>query len=254
MNCRWLLTRNLLVIALLANCVSIPLQAAEDPAAGKQVEQTLTHADGHLGYLLYLPAEYEQDDNKSWPVVLFLHGRGESNGPLSLVAKWGPPRYAARGDDLPFILVSPQCPRNGQWSDEVRQDQLDALLGHVTQSYRVDEQRIYVTGLSMGGYGSWTLAARTPERFAAVVPVCGGGDPNDADKLKSLPIWVFHGDQDRAVPYSRSVEMVDAIRAAGSNSIRFTSLEHIGHNCWSATYATPELYSWMLQQRRKQQR
>ena len=101
----------------------------------------------------------------------------------------------------------------------------------------------------MGGYGSWTLAAKYPNRFAAVVPVCGGGDPQHADKLKSLPIWAFHGDQDRAVPFRKSVEMIDAIRGAGGTKVRFTSLEHVGHNCWSSTYAMPELYSWMLKQR-----
>lgn len=103
----------------------------------------------------------------------------------------------------------------------------------------------------MGGYGSWRLAADHPERFAAVVPVCGGGKPEDAEKLKALPIWVFHGDQDSAVPIKRSIEMVDAIKAAGSDKIRFTTLEHVGHNSWSAAYATPELYEWMLKHTNK---
>ena len=103
----------------------------------------------------------------------------------------------------------------------------------------------------MGGYGSWTMAARHPERFAAVAPVCGGGKPEDASKLTDVPIWAFHGDQDRAVPFSKSVEMVDAIKAAGGTKVRFTTLEHIGHNCWSAVYATPELYNWMKQQAKK---
>jgi predicted peptidase len=94
------------------------------------------------------------------------------------------------------------------------------------------------------------MAADHPEKFSAVVPVCGGGDPADADKLKSLPIWVFHGDQDTAVPFQRSVEMVDAIQEAGGTRIRFTTLEHIGHNCWSSTYACPELYQWIDKQTR----
>lgn len=102
----------------------------------------------------------------------------------------------------------------------------------------------------MGGYGSWRFAADHPERFAAVIPICGGGNPDDAERLKNLPIWVFHGDQDDAVPFERSVEMVEAIREAGGNAIRFTSLEHIGHNSWSPAYATPELYSWLDRQKR----
>ena len=96
----------------------------------------------------------------------------------------------------------------------------------------------------MGGYGSWKLAAEHGGRFAAVAPICGGGDPGDAAQLKDLPIWVFHGTEDEAVPYQRSVEMVEAIEDEGGGKVRFTTLKHIGHNCWSAAYATPELYQW----------
>lgn len=216
------------------------------PSAGQQVEQLPGDTDLPLPYLIYLPKDYDADADKNWPLVLFLHGRGESNGPLNLVAKWGPPKFAARGDDLPFILISPQCPRSGFWSDETRQTQLDQLLDHVTQQYRVDTNRTYLTGLSMGGYGSWTLAANHPTRFAAVAPICGGGDPKDAAKLVDIPMWVFHGDQDKAVPLSKSVEMVEAIRNAGGKKIRFTTLEHVGHNSWSSAYALPELFDWML--------
>lgn len=217
------------------------------PADGKQVEQMLKTTVGEVPYLLYLPKTYSQDDQKQWPLVLFLHGRGESNGPLDLVAKWGPPKFAKRGDELPFILVSPQCPRDGYWNDETRQKGLVELLDHITSKLRVDQKRVCLTGLSMGGYGSWQLAADHPERFSCVVPVCGGGKPETAESLKSLPIWVFHGDKDRAVPFGRSVEMVDAIKEAGGTKIRFTTFEHVGHNCWSSTYAMPELYKWMLQ-------
>lgn len=220
--------------------------ASGGPSPGQQVEQLPGDSEVALPYLLYLPKDYAADENKEWPLVLFLHGRGESNGPLEVVAKWGPPKFAARGDDLPFILVSPQCPRSGFWSDETRQEQLDHLLSHITKQYRVDTSRTYLTGLSMGGYGSWTLAANHPNRFAAVVPICGGGTPEDASKLVDIPMWVFHGDQDKAVPLSKSVEMVEAIRNAGGNKIRFTTLEHVGHNSWSSAYALPELFDWML--------
>ena len=237
------------MVSLIFVISALPNLAEELPAPGKQVEMTLGDAEGDVDYLIYLPAQYGQEKDTAWPLVLFLHGRGESNGPLSLVAKWGPPKFAQRGDSLPFILVSPQCPKEGQWRDDTRHRQLNRLLEAVTDLCHVDEDRIYLTGLSMGGYGSWTLAAKYPNRFAAVVPVCGGGDPQHADKLKSLPIWAFHGDQDRAVPFRKSVEMIDAIRGAGGTKVRFTSLEHVGHNCWSSTYAMPELYSWMLKQR-----
>jgi predicted peptidase len=241
--------RHILLSVLVCVFLTVTSRAQNEASPGKQVELRMSDTTGDMEFLMYLPQKYDGDKDKTWPLVLFLHGRGESNGPLSLVAKWGPPRFAQRGDDLPFILVSPQCPRDGRWSDETRQKQLDMLLKSLSKSHRVDQKRIYLTGLSMGGYGSWTLAANHPDRFAAVVPVCGGGDPMEADKLKSLPIWVFHGDQDRAVPFSRSVEMVKAIQEAGSTDIRFTTMEHVGHNCWSSAYALPELYNWMLHQK-----
>jgi predicted peptidase len=221
---------------------------AEEPQAGKQVEQRLDLAGGKaVEYLLYLPGDYTSGEQKS-PLMLFLHGRGESDGPLSLVAKWGPPQIVAKGDELPYVLVSPQCPRSESWAQEGQQAALLELLAHITRTYNVDTDRIYLTGLSMGGYGSWRLAADHPDRFAAVAPVCGGGRPEDAQRLTSLPIWVWHGDQDEAVPFSRSVEMVEAIRDAGGEKIRFTTLEGVGHNSWSAAYATPELYDWFNEQ------
>lgn len=222
---------------------------AAEPTPGQQVEQSLKTGDGvEIPYLLYLPADYAEADDKKWPLMLFLHGRGESFGPLDLVSKWGPPKFAKRGDKLPFILVSPQCPGKGSWSDEVRQAGLAELLDHVTEKYRVDSDRVMLTGLSMGGYGSWRLAAAHPKRFSCAVPICGGGAPEQAEQLKSLPIWVFHGDQDKAVPIERSVAMVEAIKKAGGAKVRFTTLEHVGHNSWSSAYAMPELYGWMLRQ------
>ena len=225
------------------------------PAAGTQVEMKLKTTDGaEVDYLLYLPKKFKADGDKKFRLMFFLHGRGESNGPLSLVAKWGPPMMAARGDDLPWVIVSPQCPKDDRWSSDTQQKRLIELLDSVVEKYNINEDKIYLTGLSMGGFGSWRMAADHPTRFAAVAPVCGVGDPADAKKLKGVPIWAFHGDQDRAVKYERSVEMVEAIKAAGGTSVRFTSFEHIGHNCWSATYATPELYKWMGKQEAPSQR
>lgn len=238
------------IYALFATCLAgaCPMNAA-DPEPGKQVEQTLTRADGgSIGYLLYLPRNYEET-TEALPLMLFLHGRGESYGPLSLVKKWGPPRLVERGDDAPYVLVSPQCPGESSWNRPEQQAGLIELLDHMIKTYRVDEDRIVLTGLSMGGYGSWRLAADHPERFAAVAPICGGGDPADAEKLKNLPIWVFHGTADGAVPFQRSVDMVEAIKKVGGERIRFTSLEEVGHNSWSAAYATSDLFSWFAKQR-----
>lgn len=219
------------------------LFAGQTPAPGKQVEQSLKIADNvSVPYLLYLPPDYKIGQKR--PLVLFLHGRGESHGSLSIVKKWAPPRMVERGDPFPYILVSPQCPAQDSWSRPTQQSRLIQLLDFIIKTYAVDEDHICLTGLSMGGYGSWRLAADHAHRFAALAPICGGGKTEDAHQLKSLPIWVFHGDQDRTVPTSRSVQMVDAIKAAGGTKIRFTTLENVGHNSWSAAYATPELYKW----------
>ncbi|MCA9058519.1 MAG: prolyl oligopeptidase family serine peptidase [Planctomycetaceae bacterium] len=248
------MTRHIMLLGLagclLTETTLLTALQADDAVPGRQVETSLATSDGgSIAYLISLPKDYAEG-TEPVPLMLFLHGRGESYGPLSLVAKWGPPRLAAEGKSFPFILVSPQCPGDDAWSKPVQQQRLVELLDHLVKTYRVDQDRVWLTGLSMGGFGSWRLAADHPDRFACVVPICGGGDPADADKLKALPIWVFHGDQDSAVPLSRSVEMVDAIRAAGGTSIRFTTLEHVGHNSWSAAYATPELYEWISKQER----
>lgn len=239
--------RRLTVLALLAtHFVANSIEAADHAESGKQTEQSLA-ADGEtVPYLLYLPKDYEA--KAQHPLVLFLHGRGESKPPLSTVAKWGMPRLLAKGESMPYIVVSPQCLEKDNWGSPKQQGLLVKLLDEISQKYKVDKNRIYLTGLSMGGYGSWRLAADQAQRFAAVVPVCGGGKPEDASKLKDLPIWVWHGDQDTAVPLVRSTEMVDAIKAAGGTKVRLTTLENIGHNSWEAAYCSPDLYSWLDKQ------
>lgn len=233
----------------LALCLPLASQAAE-PAPGVQVEQSFTDAAGTMvPYLLYLPRGGTAPGIQT-PVMLFLHGRGESRGPLSVVAKWGPPRMAARGDELPYIVISPQCPADKRWTAPDQITAVLALLDHVLKTYSGDPDRVYLTGLSMGGFGSWKLAADHGERFAAIAPICGAGDPADAEKLKGLPIWAFHGTEDSAVPYKGTADMVAAIEAAGGTKVRFTTLKHVGHNSWSAAYALPELYRWFDGHRR----
>jgi len=125
-----------------------------------------------------------------------------------------------------------------------------ALLDEIIVNYQVDRDRIYLTGLSMGGYGTWTLAAAYPEKFAAIAPICGGGWPEDAARLKDLPIWVFHGAKDEAVPLERSEEMVKAVEDAGGK-VKFTVYLDAEHDSWTATYGNPELYEWLLAQKRR---
>jgi predicted peptidase len=234
------------LFTILTLTLTLTLLQAADPTPGKQVEQSLKVGDRQIPYLLYLPDDYKPGTKV--PLMLFLHGRGESQGPLSVVAKWGPPARVEHGYKYPFILASPQCPTDESWPQAGQQKLLIALLDHLEKTLAVDPDKIYLTGLSMGGFGSWRLAADHPERFAAVAPVCGAGNPADGEKLKSLPIWAFHGTEDKAVPFTRSVEMVEAIKQSGGTKVWFTSLEHISHNSWEAAYATPELYEWFAKQ------
>lgn len=242
-----------LIVASLALVCSLSfgmLALAAEPAAGEQVEQSFKTKDGaEVPYLLYLPKDFDSAKART-PVMLFLHGRGESDGPVSLVAKWGPPQLVAEGQDFPFLVVSPQCPREDSWSSDTQQTRLVELLDHIIEKYRADTDRVYLAGLSMGGSGSWRMAADHPQLFAAVVPICGRGNVENASKLKDLPIWVFVGDQDRV--FNANVEMVDAIRNAGSKRVRLTTLEHIGHNSWSAAFASPDLYAWLQEHTRGQ--
>jgi protein-S-isoprenylcysteine O-methyltransferase Ste14/predicted esterase len=197
-----------------------------------------------VNYLLYLPSAYEKQD-KNWPLMLFLHGAGERGTNINLVKTHGPPKLIASGEHFPFIVVSPQCPRGQRWSIF----ELDALINEICERYRVDKDRIYVTGLSMGGYGTWNLAQKFPHRFAAIAPICGAGDPEMAYVIKDLPIWIFHGAKDKTVPIARSQQMVDALKKAGAN-VKFTVYPEAGHDSWTMTYENPELYNWFLQHKR----
>jgi len=197
-----------------------------------------------VNYLLYLPSAYEKQD-KNWPLMLFLHGAGERGTNIDLVKKHGPPKLIAAGKHFPFIIVSPQCPRGQWWSV----DDLDALITEICERYRVDNNRIYVTGLSMGGYGTWSLAQKFPHRFAAIAPICGGGDPALASVIKDLPVWVFHGAKDKSVPIARSQEMVDALKKVDAK-VKFTIYPEAEHDSWTITYSNPELYKWFLQHKR----
>jgi predicted peptidase len=177
--------------------------------------------------------------------MLFLHGAGERGDNLDDVKKHGPPKLISQKKDFPFIVVSPQAGRRG-WDPRT----LNRLLDEIIAKHRVDKDRVYVTGLSMGGYGTWSLATAYPERFAAIAPICGGGNPGNAKKIKNLPAWVFHGAKDTVVPLSRSEAMVDALKEAGSTDVKLTIYPEADHDSWTESYNNPELYKWFLKQKR----
>ena len=147
----------------------------------------------------------------------------------------------ANGEAFPFVLVSPQCPEGIWWSVDV----LCALLDEVLSKYRIDEERVYLTGLSMGGFGTWSLAMARPEQFAAIAPICGGGDPDQVRRIKDVPVWVFHGAKDGLVPVQKSEEMVRALEACGGD-VKLTVYPEAAHDSWTETYDNPDLYAWFL--------
>jgi len=197
-----------------------------------------------LRYWLYLPENYASKDK--CPLILFLHGAGERGNNLERVKVHGPPKIVEQRSDCPAIVVSPQCPLERIWSPT----QLSLLLDKCMKTLKVDPDRVYVTGLSMGGYGTWALCAREPDRFAAAVPICGGADINQAPRLIDLPIHVFHGGKDTVVSVENSRKMVAAIRAAGGTKVELTIYPDAGHDAWTKTYDNDDVADWLLSQKR----
>jgi len=218
------------------------------PASGRHHFKQEVKVTAKLDYLLYVPEEVPTAGTK-WPLMLFLHGAGERGDDLALVKRNGPPKLVAEGKDFPFIIASPQCPKDIAWSNPTQVIALNALVDELVATYPIDESRIYLTGLSMGGSGTWTLAAAYPQRFAAISPICGSGNRMDARYLTQVPIWVFHGAKDKVVPIGMSQEMVDALKKKGSD-VKFTIYPDTGHNSWIEAYNNPALYEWFLQHKR----
>ncbi len=200
-----------------------------------------------LGYLLFLPQSYETNPDEKWPLILYLHGIGERGNDLELVKIHGIPKIVEKQPDFQFVTVSPQCPAETFWWEH--HGILKALLDKILAKYTIDKGRIYLTGNSMGGYGTWSLAIANPERFAAIAPICGGGFAEFVCALKDIPVWAFHGAEDEVIRLKESQRMVNALQACGGN-VRFTIYPGIGHDSWTQTYNNPALYEWFLQHSR----
>ncbi len=192
-----------------------------------------------LPYLLLKP-----DAGTNVPLVLFLHGSGERGDDLVHVGDEGLPGILANAPEA--FIVAPQCPKDTRWTDHL--EALENILDEIIARYSIDKSCVYLTGLSLGGRGAWFLAARAPERFAALVPVCGRSNPEAADRIK-LPTWVFHGADDPTVPLEESEKMVRAVGEAGGN-VKLTVYPRTGHDSWTKAYGEPELYTWLFAQRR----
>ncbi len=205
--------------------------------------------DGDAKYVLFVPHDYQ--GNKAYPLILFLHGAGETgtDGLKQSVVGLGP-ALKKREKTFPFLAVFPQSQKRTWKADSADAQRALAILAEVEKNFKVDGQRIYLTGLSMGGYGTWSLAAAHPGRWAAIAPICGGGDPKQAAQFKHIPCWCFHGDADKAVPVARSRDMVQALKDAGA-SPRYDEYPGVGHNSWDRAYGNEELYTWLLMHKLK---
>lgn len=218
------------------------------PAAEPLVRRSGGPSRGEgLDYLVYLPAAYERDVARKWPLVVFLHGIGERGENVQQVRRVGLTRHVERrAGGAPYVLVAPQCPPGKAWEPAP----LGRMLDQVLAEHRVDRLQVILTGLSWGGMGTWRWGMDQPARFAALVPICGGASASDAGALRDMPIWAFHGDADTVVPLEGHRRVAEAARAAGAR-LRFTVYPGVGHNSWDKAYADPALEEWMLAQRRR---
>lgn len=198
-------------------------------------------------YYLYYPEDYEAKKDEKFPLLLFLHGGGESGDSLATIKRNGPPKLITEGKKFPFLLLAPQNPHKRKWWNTKA---LMQLLDTIVAENRVDPNRIYLTGLSRGGGAAWELAVQYPEKFAALAVVCGMAPvPYAAWIDKELPIWVFHGEEDASISISESETMVDRLKSMGYK-VRFTRYPGVGHNSWELAYTTDELYEWFSKQKR----
>ena len=201
-----------------------------------------------IGYdfTVQTPRDYSAD-RKRFPLIIFLHGSGECGRDLSKVEKHSLLKITSQQADFPFVIVAPQMPAyDGWWSVE----SLDALLDHVLATYDVDPDRVYLTGISLGAYGVWDWACHRPQAFAAIVPIAGEGNDDWAGKLKNVPVWAFHGANDKAVSPAEEQRMVNAVNKAGG-SAKLTLYPDLGHNAWYRAYNDPALFGWLLAHPRK---
>lgn len=239
-----------------------PTSTSEAPARLRAISNPRGYS-----YLVSRPPESLAGATRRWPLILFLHGAAERGARVEDVARQGLPRLlaattplspaeAAAGQDVAahFVVVAPQCAHYEVWNEQ----NLLRLVDDAIAQCDADPTRVYLTGMSMGAFGAWTLGLRHPARFAALVPICGGGRIADVSAalrtepaaLHSLPIWAFHGARDRVVPLEESERMIDALRREGLPEVKLTIYPEAEHDAWTHTYANPELYRWLLQHRR----
>lgn len=263
--------KRLLISCMIATALLGSVQAEraanEAPSAGSEKSQRMSRrvGDQQLHYLLQEPLG--ESPEEGWPLLLFLHGYGECGNNLPALKKHGPPKLISRFDALKrCVVISPQCPTDSWWRTETLKALVDDVLAGRDD---IDPDRLYITGLSMGGYGTWSFISRYPDYFAAAIPICGGGNPFNLPanlpgrkrgitneflpaglrKATSLPIWTFHGSADRSVPIQETQTLVLLLRDAGSRNCKFTNYQGAGHvAAWEKAYSDPATWKWLFAQ------
>lgn len=237
-------------------------EKAQDWKAMLEKRTYTDKVDATLPYRLLKPDNY--DPKVKYPLVLFLHGAGERGKDNDKQLVHGVAEFAKAENrrKYPCFLAAPQCPTGQGWSDFMAKKGTPSkgqsepgklafeLVQALLKEFSIDPKRLYITGLSMGGYGTWDIITRNPDTFAAAVPVCGGGDPANVDKIAKLPIWIFHGGKDPVVKPERSREMVAAIKNAGGEA-KYTEYPDVGHDSWVKTYKDADMMAWLFEQKRK---
>jgi len=214
------------------------------------VDKTFKNANGtESPYVVFVPHAY--DGKTEVPVILFLHGAGETKGGTKKPVEVGiGPAVKKQEKTFPAIVVIPQSEKRTWKADSEDGKRALAILAEVQKEFKTDAKRTYLTGLSMGGFGTWSLAAAHPDKWAAIAPICGGGNVKDVEKIKDIPCWCFHGDKDFAVKVELSRTMIDALKAAGGTP-KYTEYPGVGHNSWDAAYGEKEFFPWLLEQKKK---
>ena len=233
------------------------------------LNRTVTSVKQEYRYQVYVPWNWVK--SKKWPVILFLHGAGERGDDGLIQTQVGIGAAIRRFPDrFPSVVVMPQCRRNSWWTHPEMEAMALKALDETIKEFNGDPERLYLTGLSMGGYGTWSIGSKFPAKFAALAPICGGvrppsrlppqtasqfSDPGAdaykivAHKIGKTPVWIFHGGADQVVPVAESRLMSEALKEAGGN-IKYSEYEGVGHNSWDRTYAEPDFMPWLMSHRR----
>lgn len=222
----------------------VPEAPAESPLQLVYGESTL------YNYVLYLPEGYDPADTETkWPVIYFFHGIGESGSNLEDLLPYGVLKYLNAGGKVDAIIIAPQCPGDSHWADtDVEEEKLVQFVPEMTAKYNIDTNRMYLTGLSMGGRCTWKLALAMPDTFAAIAVVCGRTNTYEFDTINDMPIWMFHGAQDGTVSFDNINKILPLLAQNDHRYYKLTVYPHMGHDIWNTVYARAEVYDWLLAQ------